>query len=358
VVGHLRAENVVEERAGGAQGRSVEVSGVGELEVSHGLMLAPSTDPRRRPGDRRGTLRGLETKPRASHAVSQIGLVVHPSRAIDGPLDALKRWTGVHEVSLVQVRNSGQRRQVAVEGEASDCDVIVSIGGDGTTLAALRAGAGARRPVLGVACGSLGVLTAVAAGGIEGAVERFSTGDWVPRPLPALDVGDGTQAHFALNDAAIVRGGGGQLRVAAKVDGTLFARLAGDGCVVSTPVGSSAYALAAGGPLLTPDAEAFVLTPLPTHGGYHPPLVVSPTSTVELEVMGGYGGSRLEIDGQVVESDVRTLTLEFRPAAATLVGFADQEPFLTGLRRRNLIMDSPRILAEGNPEAGETTSDL
>jgi len=285
--------------------------------------------------------------------VSQIGLVVHPSRAIDGPLDALKRWAGGREVSVVQVRDSGQRRQVAVEGDGADCDVIVSIGGDGTTLAALRAGARAGRPVLGVACGSLGVLTAVAAHGIDGALERFSGGDWVPRPLPALDItGGGTRARFALNDAAIVRGGGGQLRLAASIDGILFARLAGDGCVVSTPIGSSAYALAAGGPLLTPDAEAFLLTPLPTHGGYHPPLVVSSTSTVELEVRGGYGGSRLEMDGQVVENELERLKVEYRPAAATLVGFVDQEPFLTGLRRRNILTDSPRILAERDPEAG------
>ena len=285
--------------------------------------------------------------------MSQIGLVVHPSRAIDGPLDALKRWAGGREVSVVQVRDSGQRRQVAVEGDGADCDVIVSIGGDGTTLAALRAGARAGRPVLGVACGSLGVLTAVAAHGIDGALERFSGGDWVPRPLPALDItGGGTRARFALNDAAIVRGGGGQLRLAASIDGILFARLAGDGCVVSTPIGSSAYALAAGGPLLTPDAEAFLLTPLPTHGGYHPPLVVSSTSTVELEVRGGYGGSRLEMDGQVVENELERLKVEYRPAAATLVGFVDQEPFLTGLRRRNILTDSPRILAERDPEAG------
>lgn len=285
--------------------------------------------------------------------MSQIGLVVHPSRAIDGPLDALRQWAGEREVSVVQVRNIGQRHQVAVEGDAGDCDLIVSIGGDGTTLAALRAGASAGLPVLGVACGSLGVLTAVAAEGMHGALERFASGDSVPRQLPALDItGDSPPARFALNDAAIVRGGGGQLRLAATIDGTLFARLAGDGCVASTPIGSSAYALAAGGPLLTPDAEAFVLTPLPTHAGYHPPLVVPPTSNVELEVLGGYGGSRLEIDGQVVETEVGRLKVQYRPAAATLVEFADQEPFLTGLRRRNIITDSPRILAEHDPRGG------
>jgi NAD+ kinase len=290
--------------------------------------------------------------------VSQIGLVVHPSRAIDGPLGTLTRWAGGHDVSVVQVRDIGQRRQVAVEGDAADCDLIVSIGGDGTTLAALRAGVRASRPVLGVACGSLGVLTAVAADGTEGALERFSMGDWAPLALPTLDVTADAQPRFALNDVAIVRGGGGQLRLVASVDGALFARLAGDGCVVSTPIGSSAYGLAAGGPLLTPEAGAFVLTPLPTHGGSCPPLVLAPTSIVELEVLGGYGGSRLEIDGQVVDTDLGRLRIAYRPAVGMLVAFADQEPFLTGLRRRKIITDSPLNLAGHDPEGGKTSTGL
>src|SRR5437764_935696 len=127
-----------------------------------------------------------------------------------------------------------------------------------------------------------------------------------------------------------------------------------DLCVVSTPIGSSAYALAAGGPLLTPEADAFLITPLPTHGGSCPPLVVPPTSSVELEVTGGYGGARLEVDGQVVDNEPRGVRIGYRPAVGTLVAFADQEPFLTGLRRRRIITDSPRILAENAPEAGDT----
>jgi NAD+ kinase len=274
-------------------------------------------------------------------------MVVHPSRAVDGPLCALRRWAGQRSVDLVQVRASCQQKQVAPEGDATDCDLILSIGGDGTTLAAIRAGAAAARPVLGVACGSLGVLTTVAADDATTALDRFSQGDWVPRSLPALDAGrDVGEPLLAFNDIAVVRAGQGQLQVAAHVDGAIFARIAGDGCIVSTPIGSSAYALAAGGPLLTPETDAFLLTALPAHGGSCPPLVVGAASELRLDVAPGHGGARLEVDGQVADTQVGVLRISVRAAVATVVTFADDEPFLVGLRRRQLIADSPRILAE------------
>jgi NAD+ kinase len=276
-----------------------------------------------------------------------IGLVVHPSRAIDRPLATLRQWTARHGVELVQIRASCQQESVAPPGEADHCDLIVSIGGDGTMLAATRAAAEAGRPVLGVACGSLGVLTSVAAGELERALERFSRGEWLARSLPALDVArDPGERLIALNDIAIVRTAGGQVRLTVHVDETLFARIAGDGCIVSTAAGSSAYALAAGGALLMPGTEAFVLTPLPTHGGSCPPLVVPAASQIVIDVMRGQGGARLEVDGQIASTDVGRLEISLREGVAKLVAFDDQEPFLAGLRRREIIADSPRILAD------------
>jgi NAD+ kinase len=214
-------------------------------------------------------------------------------------------------------------------------------------LAAVRSAAPADRPVLGVACGSLGALTGTAAAALSDALDRFVCGDWIPHTLPALSVErSGRPRLLAFNDIAVVRGGIGQVRVTAQVDGILYSRLAGDGCVVSTPIGTSAYGLAAGGPLLTPDAEAFVFTPLPTHGGFCPPLVLSWRARLELEVITGFGGSRLEVDGQLADTEPAKLAVAFRPRVATVVNFGGQEPLFTGLRRRQIIIDSPRILAE------------
>jgi NAD+ kinase len=284
-------------------------------------------------------------RPRAK--LSCLGLVVHPTRSIDGVLRELRHWAGLNQARLVQVRATYDQQHVAEEGDAAECDVIVAIGGDGTTLAAIRAGIVARRPVLPVACGSLGILTSLAVPGLLEAVERFARGDWVPRPLPALDITREPEPPLvAFNDVAIVRAGVGQARVTAEVDGQLFARIAGDGCIVSTPLGSSAYALAAGGPLLDPEMEALLITPLAPHGGSSPPFVVRAGSVVRLDPVMTYGGARLEVDGQVADKVRGPVTISFRAGVATLVGFRDQEPFLAVLRQRQIIIDGPRVLAE------------
>ena len=276
-----------------------------------------------------------------------IGLVVHPTRRVDRPLRELRDWAGSHGVELVQVNAECQQQRVAEDGDPAECDLLVAIGGDGTTLAAIRAGALAARPVLAVACGSVGALTSVPASEVVEAIERFSRGDWVPRPLPGLEiVGDVGLRLFALNDVVVVRSGSGQTRLAVEVDGGLCARLAGDGCIASTPVGSSAYTIAAGGPLLAPDIDAFVITPLPTHGGSAPPLVIGASSSVRLVPMPGHQGARLEIDGQRAGPLEEALTITLRSAAATVVTLPPQESMLEVLRERGIIADSPRILAD------------
>jgi NAD+ kinase len=279
----------------------------------------------------------------------RIGLLVHPTRDVDEPLRLLREWGERHGVEIVQLAAQYPQRRVAEEGEAGEADLIVSIGGDGTMLAALRAGAEAGRPVLGVACGSLGALANVMISDFPRALERYSHGDWRPRMFPALSIARPSgEALFALNDATLVRDAGGQVRLSVYVDGTLFARIAGDGAIVSTPFGTSGYAISAGGPLLLTGVDAFVFTPLPKHGGFAPPLVIDSGSELTLDAAGSFAGARLEIDGQIAGACAGSFTVTFRPAVATQVGFDDQEPPLAGLRRRRILLDSPRFLAEAD----------
>jgi len=291
-----------------------------------------------------------EARAPAGEAPRRIGIVVHPSRSVDRPLRLLREWSEEHEVEIVQIPAAYSQRRVAEEeGEAGESDLLVSIGGDGTTLAALRSAAVAGRPVLGIACGSLGALATVPVADVPRALERFSRGDWRPRAFPALSVErGGGESLFALNDVAVVRAGGGQVRITAHVDGSLYARLAGDGAIVSTPIGSSGYAISSRGPLLASGLDAFVLTPLPTHGGFCPPLVLGPSSVLQLDIAAGFGGARLEVDGQVAGERPRGLTLSLRQGVATMVSFEDQETLLAGLRRRRIILDSPRVSAEAD----------
>ncbi|MDQ6821610.1 MAG: NAD(+)/NADH kinase [Actinomycetota bacterium] len=282
--------------------------------------------------------------------VARLGIVVHPTRSVKRPIEAIHEWAQRHGAQIVQVQAPCEQLPVATLGRASDCDLIVAIGGDGTTLAAIRAGAAADRPVLGVACGSLGVLTTVDPDGIAGAIDRFGAGEWTPRRLPGLVI---TRAEgpdlVAFNDLVVIRSGAGQLRLTAYLDGELFARIAGDGAIVSTPLGSTAYSLSAGGPLLTNGIEAFLLTPLPAQGGCFPPLLAGTQSELRLMTEVAYSGWRLEIDGQVADAVASggsdSITVTMRSGAAVLVELDGQERLLEGLRRRRLIVDSPRIAA-------------
>jgi NAD+ kinase len=291
------------------------------------------------------------------NTLDRVGVVVHPRRDLDKPLAELRAWAAEWGADLVQVPMSGIERVVAEPGAVGTCDVVVALGGDGTTLAALHAAGPGGRPVLGVACGSLGALTATSADQLEAALHAFGAGEWQARRLPGIAVGaDGEPPAVALNDFVVVRKGASQITVSIEVDGELFIRFAGDGIVIATPLGSSAYTMAAGGPVLAPGTDSIVLTPLAAHGGTCPPLVVGRESALTVAIQPGYYGARIELDGHVNELLPHTLSISWRPDYATLVAFAGAESFLAGLRRRRILADSPRVLARDDRALVERTS--
>jgi NAD+ kinase len=277
--------------------------------------------------------------------LEQLGLVVHPRRHVEGALRMIGDWASTHGVGVGQVAIQGNPRVIADAVAVAECDLVLAVGGDGTTLAALHAAAPVFRPVMGVACGSIGVLTSVNADGVMSALDQVSSGDWTPRELPALRIETSGDERYAINDLAVVRNGTGQLITAIHVDGELYVHIAGDGVVVSTPLGSSAYTMAAGGPLLAAPALGMSVTPLAHHGGFAPPLVAGPDSRLDVVVERVYGGSRFELDGQEISEEVDRFAVSLRRGYASLVTLADQEPMLTGLRRRGLVVDAPRISA-------------
>jgi NAD+ kinase len=286
--------------------------------------------------------------------LDRIGLVVHPRRDIRRAVATLEGWAELQGAALVQIDAPGQEQVVAPPGEAADCDLVIALGGDGTTLAALHSAAPAGLAVLGVACGSLGALTAVTADRIDEALDAFAAGSWSERTLPAVTVDGSLRPLQAINDLVLIRGGAGQVLVEVAIDGDLYTRFAGDGLVASTPLGSTAYTLAAGGPMLAEGSAGIALTPLAPHGGVVPPAVVGPGSTVTIAFDPGNGGARVEVDGRVEEElgprEPVTLTLGYDAEFATLVSLGDAEPLLAGLRRRRILVDSPRVLARDDRE--------
>jgi NAD+ kinase len=246
-----------------------------------------------------------------------VGVIVHPTRPVGDALEVLKRWTQDRGVRLVQIP-TGEQPLVAPSGEVTACGLITALGGDGTVLKALHAAGETQTPVLGVAYGSLGALTTVTEKELRTGLDRFAAGEWLARNLPALALRGGGQLARAINDLVLARRGSTQLVVDISVDQELYVRLAGDGIVVATPLGSSAYSMAGGGPLL---------------------------AAVRLEIHSGHGGFYLEIDGLRVDTEAQRFSVRNQYAYATLVVLDDSRSGLPWLRERGLISDSPRVAA-------------
>jgi NAD+ kinase len=278
--------------------------------------------------------------------MKRIGLVVHPTREIDKALASLRAWAEPRGIDVVQVQARAAMRVVAPVGEVAACDLVVALGGDGTVLTALRSAMAVGTPVLGVACGSLGALSAVRAPKLAEALDHVEAGSWSRREMHALQAKvDGDVVAWAINDFVLVRRAGGQLIVEVTVGGELYGRIAGDGVIAATALGSSAYSMAAGGPLLVAETAAYVVTPLAMHGGSVPPLVVREGIDVVLEAHPGYSGFHVEIDGHEQEIEATRFELSLGSTPATLVSLGEPELGLEALRRRGLVMDSPRVMA-------------
>jgi NAD+ kinase len=280
--------------------------------------------------------------------VLRVALVVHPTRPIDQAVAAIERWAQRHGVGVIQPPMAvNWEREVAAALPLAPGDLVIALGGDGTVLSALRAAARVEAPVLGVACGSLGALTAVPADDVVAALERVLAGDWTPRRLPALAIQPAdAPGEWAVNDFVVVRRRAAQVIAEVRVDDELYVRLSGDGLIVATPLGSTAYSMAAGGPVLVADTPAIVCTPLAMHGGNGPPLVVPGTSGLRIRVEPSFAGFDVEIDGHMQPlGDVLDYRLSLHQDKVSLVSFGEPGLGLATLRERGLIADSPRVLA-------------
>jgi NAD+ kinase len=182
---------------------------------------------------------------------------------------------------------------------------VMVLGGDGTLLAAARAVAKAGVPVLGINLGSLGFLTEVPLEEMYATLQGIdeNRGNAETRSMVHCDVirKDSCIATFdAVNDVVVGKSTIARLNHCdVYVDRIFVSSYQADSLIVSTPTGSTAYSLAAGGPILMPSVDAFVITPVSAHSLTHRPLVVRDTSEIEIVVKTGADEAYLSIDGQL-----------------------------------------------------------
>lgn len=189
-----------------------------------------------------------------------------------------------------QYVNARGQDPATVEG----ADLVVVLGGDGTFLTAARlASAGEESiPVLGVDLGRLGFLSEVAFHDLPAAFERMAAGDYRIEDRSMMHIAAYRENQLlgeatALNDGVLSKGAFARLvELATYVDGSYLTTYDADGLVVSTPTGSTAYALSAGGPLLTPDLPVMVLAPICPHSLAARPIVISDQAQVRVIIEG------------------------------------------------------------------------
>ncbi|HTG59303.1 MAG TPA: NAD(+)/NADH kinase [Terriglobia bacterium] len=184
-------------------------------------------------------------------------------------------------------------------------DLIIVLGGDGTLLATARVLNRKPVPLLAVNLGGLGFLTVITRDELYSTLERVLAGDFrterrVQIEAEVMRAGEVISSFLALNDVVLNKGAIARvLDFDVRVDGQFISSYKADGLIVSTPTGSTAYSLAAGGPVIAPSVEAFIVTPICAHTLSNRPIVLPDSAQIEVKVK-SYGESvYLTVDGQV-----------------------------------------------------------
>lgn len=223
-------------------------------------------------------------------------------------------------------------------GLGAACDLAVVLGGDGTMLRAARLVADHRRPVLGINLGQLGFLTGFAPSeareSLQAAFEaKLSVSERMRLSVRFVRVNGEVVTLSALNDTVIHQGAMARLvELIAHVDEERVAAYRSDGLIVSTPTGSTAYNMAAGGPIVIPGQAAMTLTPICTHSLTNRPLVVPANATIRITLGAEIRGVVLTVDGQWAHSFVYGDVVEMTAAPVPLLLFTSKQSFFDVMR--------------------------
>jgi NAD+ kinase len=328
--------------------------------------------------------------------IRRIGLVVNDGKAgAAEAADTVRAWALEHDVSCVDVdvwadlTGTAAMTDQQQTASAGNPDLIVTIGGDGTLLRGVRVAAPVDALVLGVDLGRVGFLTEVSVGDLRAALDAVQAGTVeveerltltmrASRPLeipagmeamlkygrgPALppptvrhaladDVGWGVLLDIvAENDVVVEKlARDRQASLAIYVSGRLFASYSADAVIVATPTGSTAYSFSAGGPVLSPQLDALLFTPVAAHMVFNRSLVLAADEPVSVRVLERSGQVAVSVDGQLrgVLDPGDWIRVFAGPKRARLVRLKPTE-FLGRVRDRLGLVDAAAALADGEP---------
>jgi len=238
----------------------------------------------------------------------------------------------------------GQYEQLSCEELVTQTDMVIVMGGDGLLLKVARLAGPAQVPVLGVDFGSFGFLAAVQPAVVLDRVDQLLAGEYhiQERLMLAVEIqrdAGVTSRFLGLNDVVISRIYPHRMvRLDTHVNGEQVAAYPADGLIVATPTGSTAYSLSAGGPLVDPNLDCFILNPICPHSLYLRSLIVDDNSVITVKVERRYGESvtvQLSVDGQedVQATSEDLIVIQKAPCRAQLVRF-DRDSFFERLHTK------------------------
>jgi NAD+ kinase len=256
----------------------------------------------------------------------RMGLVLHPRRDCAAAVGQIVAWTSTHDVELVAAEADVARlalpgvTPVPVAELGAGCDGLIALGGDGTLLGAMRLVADRPVPVLGVNFGRLGFLAEVEGPELAAALEAMAEGRSTTESRSCLVVRVADREHLAFNDAVLARvPGAGLVEADLSVTGQRYGHYRCDALILATPMGSTAYNYAAGGPVVSPGASGVLVTPSAPMNGISHTVVLGPAEPLRLELTGGEPAMELDglLTGRLRAGTVVDVAL--RPDAGRLV---------------------------------------
>ncbi|MGH9356635.1 MAG: NAD(+)/NADH kinase [Terriglobia bacterium] len=243
--------------------------------------------------------------------IRKVGITSKPHKAdIEPTLVALVSWLRARNIEVLLDEETATAVQTAIPRLASPeivalADLLIVLGGDGTLLATARAISDRAVPILAVNLGGLGFLTVTTLDELYPALEMVLAGKYHSETRVRLQAevvrgGETGSSHLALNDAVLNKGAIARvLDFDVSVDGRFMSTYKSDGLIVATPTGSTAYSLAAGGPVIVPQVNAFIVTPICAHTLTNRPIVLPDSVTLEVAMGDHQESVYLTVDGQV-----------------------------------------------------------
>lgn len=239
--------------------------------------------------------------------------------------------------------NGAHCRTVESGAELDGLDILFVLGGDGTILNVAADCAVRGIKIIGINYGHMGFLAEFERGKLNEAVELVCSGKYAVQRRSMLEAECGGSKFYALNDVVIQRNTGGAyfcntVSLHAEIDGTTVDNFSSDGIIVSTPTGSTAYSLAAGGSVLAPEINAFILTPVCAHSLHSRPVVYSDKSTLTVKPMSSTARLALIVDGKVAGElkSGETLTVKKAERAVEFITAGDKNFFNKLLIKLNI----------------------